>query len=333
LPRAKSARPVHGAGGSGPAVVGIGETLIRLAPHGGDTLDAASTLDLHIGGAESNVCAALAHLGIPTAWISQLPANPLGRRIATTLRGYGVNVDGVIWVRDGRVGLMLVQPGAGVRAGEVLYYRLDSAFASIDPDAVAWKMLDGARVVHLTGITPALGANASRLVARAIAEARQRRVRISFDVNYRAKLWDPAAARKGIEPYLRDLDVVILNARDAATVFGERGDPAKAARTLRARFRCSVLVLTLGAKGALAVDGTGTHRRRAYQTEIIDRIGRGDAFVAGFLYGFLTRGAALGLRYGTAMAALKQTYRGDVCLTTPQAVDALLRGESGAFHR
>ncbi|TMI83661.1 MAG: sugar kinase [Bacillati bacterium ANGP1] len=174
-------------------VVGIGETLIRLAPQNSDTLESAAALTVHVGGAEANVCASLAHLGIPTAWISRLPANPLGRRIAATIRGFGVNVDGVLWAPDGRVGLMLVQPEAGPRASEVVYYRRDSAFASIDPDEVAWNLLDGARVVHLTGITPALGPNASRLVERAIAEARRRRVRISFDVNYRAKLWDPPA--------------------------------------------------------------------------------------------------------------------------------------------
>jgi 2-dehydro-3-deoxygluconokinase len=316
-----------------PTVVGIGETLVRLAPQGGDTLEAAPTLAVHIGGTEANVCAGLAQLGVPTAWISRLPANPLGRRIAATVRGYGVNVDGVVWTPVGRVGLMLVQPGAGLRGGEVLYYRRDSAFAGIDPDAVAWDILDGARIVHLTGVTPALGKNASRLVSRAIAEARRRGVRISFDVNYRATLWNPAAARKRLEPYLRGLDIVTLNDRDASAVFRERGDPPKVARALRSRFRCGVLVLTLGAAGALAVDGAETHRHPAYPTEIIDRIGRGDAFVAGFLYGYLAGDTATGLRYGAAMAALKQTYRGDVCLATPEAVRAVFRGESGAFHR
>jgi 2-dehydro-3-deoxygluconokinase len=314
-------------------VVGIGETLVRLAPQHGDTLEAASALSVHIGGAEANVCAGLAHLGIPTAWISRLPSTPLGRRVAATIRGYGVNVDGVVWAPEGNVGLMLVEPGVGPRAGEVLYYRRDSAFASIDPDAVAWGLLDGARVVHLTGITPALGANASRLVARAIAEARRRGVQISFDVNYRAKLWDPGTARDGIEPLLKGLDIVIVNDRDAASVFGERGAPATVARRLRARFRCGVLVLTCGAAGAVADDRAGIHRQPAYQTEIIDRIGRGDAFVAGFLYGYLARGVAEGLRYGTALAALKQTYRGDVSFATPEAVNSLLHGEGGAFHR
>jgi 2-dehydro-3-deoxygluconokinase len=314
-------------------VVGIGETLIRLTPRGDDTLEGAASLAIHIGGAEANVCAGLAHLGVSTAWISRLPANPLGRRVATAIRGFGVDVSGVLWTPEGRVGLMLVQPGTAPRAGEVYYYRHDSAFASIDPDAVAWSLLDGARMVHLTGITPALGPNAGRLVERALAEARSRHIGVSFDANYRATLWDPAAACRRLEPLLHGLDIVLLSHRDAGTVFGERGSPDAAVRRLRARFGCRALVLTLAADGALAEDDTGTYRHPAYPTQIVDRIGRGDVFAAGFLYGYLATGCAEGLRYGAAMAALKQTYPGDVCLATLDEVDAVLRGESGTFRR
>ncbi len=313
--------------------MGIGEALIRLTPHGGDPLEVAPTLAVHVGGAEANVCASLAHQGVRTAWISRLPANPLGRRIAVAIRAHGVDVTGIAWAPQGRTGVMFVQPGAGPRAGEVFYYRRDSAFAEIDPDDVDWALLDGARVVHLTGITPALSAGASRLTARAIAEARRRGARVSFDVNYRATLWDPEPARARVEPLLRGLDLVILNDRDAATVFGQRGDPERVARKLRTRFRCAVLVLTLGAGGALAVDAGGTRRQPAYPTEIVDPIGRGDAFVAGFLYGYLARGTADGLRYGAAMAALKQTYHGDVCLATPESVQAVLRGDPETLRR
>jgi len=314
-------------------VVGVGEALIRLTPHSGDPLEVAPTLAVHVGGAEANVCASLAHQGVRTAWISRLPASPLGRRIAAAIRAHGVDVTGIVWAPKGRAGVMFVQPGVGPRASEVFYYRRDSAFAEIDPDDVDWAMLDGARVVHLTGITPALSAGASRLTARSIAEAQRRGARVSFDVNYRATLWDPEPARARVEPLLRNLDLVILNDRDAATVFGQRGEPERVARRLRSRFRCAVLVLTLGAAGALAVDASGAHRQPAYSTEIVDRIGRGDAFVAGFLYGYLARGIADGLRYGAAMAALKQTYHGDVCLATPEAVEAVLRGDSETLRR
>jgi 2-dehydro-3-deoxygluconokinase len=315
------------------SIVGIGETLIRLAPGGGEILESAHAYSVHVGGAESNVCVNLAQLGVPTAWISRLPANPLGRRVAESLRGFGVNLEGVIWAPEGRVGLMLVQPGAEPRAGEVIYYRRDSAFAEIDPDTVHWSLLDGSRVMHLTGITPALGEGPHRLVHRAIAEARKRNIRISFDVNYRAKLWPPAAARQTIEPLLRGLDIVFVNDRDARVLFDARGEAEAMARALRDRFRCGVLVLTLGADGALALEDDGAVRHPAFTCQIVDRIGRGDAFAAGFLYGHLRGGPADGLRYGSALAALKQTFPGDVCRTTLGEVEAVIRGEAGGFRR
>jgi 2-dehydro-3-deoxygluconokinase len=314
-------------------VTGVGETLIRLAPGGGDILESAHAYAVHVGGAESNVCVNLAQLGVPTAWISRLPANPLGRRVAEAIRGFGVNLDGVIWAPEGRVGLMLVQPGAEPRAGEVIYYRRDSAFADIDPDEVQWSLLDGSRVVHLTGITPALGERPLRLVERAIAEARRRGIRISFDVNYRMTLWSPAAARQAMEPLVRGLDIVFINDRDAGSLFDVRGAAEATASTLRERFRCGVLVLTLGPEGALAAEEGGIVRHPAFAGQIVDRIGRGDAFAAGFLYGHLHGGTVDGLRYGSAMAALKQTYPGDVCRTTLGEVEAVLRGEAGGFRR
>lgn len=314
-------------------VTGVGETLIRLAPGGGEILESAHAYSVHVGGAESNVCVNLAQLSVSTAWISRLPANPLGRRVAESIRGFGVNLDGVIWAPEGRVGLMLVQPGAEPRAGEVIYYRRDSAFADIDSDEVAWNLLDGSRVVHLTGITPALGERPLRLVQRAIAEARRRDIRISFDVNHRMKLWSPAAARQTIEPLVRGLDIVFINDRDARSLFDARGEAEGMATTLRDRFQCGVLVLTLGAEGALAVEDAGIVRHPAFASQILDRIGRGDAFAAGFLYGHLHGGTLDGLRYGSAMAALKQTYPGDVCRTTLGEVEAVIRGDVGGFHR
>jgi len=316
-----------------PAVVGIGEALVRLAPTGNEVLETAATYAVHVGGAEGNVCANLAALGVRTAWISRLPANPLGRRVANTFRSYGVDTDGVLWVPRGRVGVMFIQPGAAPRAGEILYYRRDSAFAEIEPDEVAWDALDGAAVVHLTGITPALGDGPRRLVERAIAEARRRGVKISFDVNYRATLWTPAAARAVVEPLLRGVDLVFLNERDARGVFGADGEPEDIARSLRDRFGCTTLVLTLGERGALAHSGRVTARHPAHRTEIVDRVGRGDAFASGFLYAYLRGDEEAGPRYGNALAALKQTYPGDVCHATLPDVEAVLAGQSGGFLR
>ena len=314
-------------------VVGIGEAMIRLAPPAGESLESAPALAVQVGGAEANVCVALARLGVPAVWISRLPANPLGRRIAEAVRAAGVDDAGIMWAAEGTAGVMFLEPAAAPRAGEVFYYRRHSAFAGIEADDVPWPLLDGARVVHLTGITPALGERPRELVARAIAEARARQLLISFDVNYRATLWPPATAREILTPLLTGLDIVFLNDRDARSVFEARGDAEAVARSLRDRLRCRVLVLTCGESGALAADAETVVRRPAVRADVVDRVGRGDAFAAGFLYGYLARGTGNGLRYGAALAALKQTYTGDFCRATLRDVEALLRGEEPGLRR
>lgn len=314
-------------------VVGIGEAMVRLAPAAGETLESAPVFTVHVGGAEANVCADLAYLGVPTAWISRLPANPLGRRVVEAVRAAGVETSGVLWAPEGSAGVMFLQPGAVPRAGEVFYYRRQSAFAAIDPDTVAWSLLDGARVVHLTGITPALGERPRNLVTRAIAEARTRQLLVSFDVNYRGTLWPLGAARETLEPLLGGLDIVFVNDRDARSLFEIRGEAESVVRALRDRLRCRVLVLTCGDAGAVAADAETVVRQPAFRGEVIDRVGRGDAFAAGFLYGYLARGTGNGLRYGAALAALKQTYSGDFCRATLRDVEAVLRGDDHGLRR
>ena len=314
-------------------VVGIGEAMIRLAPPPGESLESTAALAVQVGGAEANVCVALARLGVATTWISRLPSNPLGRRIAEAVRAAGVDGAGIMWAAEGSAGVMFLEPAAAPRAGEVFYYRRHSAFAAIEPDGVVWSLLDGARVVHLTGITPALGERPRELVVRAIAEARARQLLISFDVNYRATLWTPSAARETLAPLLTGLDVVFVNDRDARGVFEARGDVEGVAGSLRERLRCRVLVLTCGESGAVAADAETVVRQPAFRAEVVDRVGRGDAFAAGFLYGYLARGTASGLRYGAALAALKQTYTGDFSRATLRDVEALLRGEEHGLRR
>lgn len=322
------------------AITGIGEALLRLTPRSGETFDTASALTVHVGGTEANVCAALAHLGVTAAWISRLPATPLGRRVAVEIRGAGVDTGGVLWAPDGRVGLMIVDPGAAPRSGAAVYYRRDSAFAGIDPDDVAWDRLDGSRVVHLTGITPALGAGPRRTVERAIVEGRRRGAVITFDVNYRETLWPPGEARNVLTPFLEEADVVFIGARDADRIFEAGGEPEEVAAALRRRFRCSIVALTAGDAGAAAADGERVVRQTAYPAALVDRVGRGDAFAAGFIYGLglLDPEAEQGrlehaLRCGAALAALKQTYPGDICRATLGDLECVLRGETGDLRR
>src|SRR5216684_6401957 len=179
-------------------LVTLGEVLLRLAIPSPTRFETARHLDLQVGGAEANVAAACARLGLRAAWISALPANPWGERIRRELAGHGVDCAYVRMTEDARVGVYFLEYGVPPRPVRVLYDRRDSAFARLTPAQVDWEPVRQARLVHLTGITPALSASARALSERAAAEA----AAISFDVNYRAALWSPADARAYAETVL-----------------------------------------------------------------------------------------------------------------------------------
>src|SRR5881409_4308423 len=179
-------------------LVTLGEVLLRLAIPSPTRFETARHLDLQIGGAEANVAAACARLGLSTAWISALPANPWGERIRRELTGHGVDCGYVRMVDSSRVGVYFLEYGVAPRPVRVLYDRRDSAFTRLTPAEVDWTTVRQARLVHLTGITPALSASARALSERALAEA----AAVSFDVNYRLALWSPADARAYAEAVL-----------------------------------------------------------------------------------------------------------------------------------
>src|SRR6266850_2151248 len=179
-------------------IVTLGEVLVRLAIPSPARFETARQLDLQIGGAEANVAAACARLGLTAAWVSALPANPWGERVRRELAGHGVDCAYVQTTEGARIGTYFLEYGVPPRPVRVLYDRRDSAFARLTPAEVDWAPLRGARLVHLTGITPALGDSARALVERALREAST----VSFDVNYRATLWSPEQAREFVEPVL-----------------------------------------------------------------------------------------------------------------------------------
>lgn len=317
-----------------PTIVTLGEAMLRFTPADGEHPEAARHWIAEVGGAESNVAIALARLGLAVGWVSRLPTTWLGRRVARVLRGHGVDVSRVLWTTEGRLGLYFVHPGVPPRPAQVLYDRAGSALATIDPDEVDWAYVRTARVVHLTGITPALGAGPRRLVERAIAEVHAAGGLVSFDVNYRARLWAPEAARQVIEPLLEAVDLLLLGRTDLRALFPDLAtdavatDDEAALRALAARFRPRVAVLRCGAQGALALAGDALERCPALPAAEVDRLGRGDAFTAGFLYGYLEGSVAQALRYGVAIAALKMTYPGDACWATRADLQQALAAEA-----
>lgn len=301
-------------------LVTFGETMIRLTAESGTRLEEAGSLRVTIGGAESNVAVALARLGRRAAWLSALPENALGQRIAGELRRHGVDTEHVLWT-TGRVGVYFMEPGAAPRPTRVLYDRADSAISRIDPDALDLSPLAGAGVLHLTGITPALSASARDACLRLADAAAAHGVPISIDVNYRARLWSPAQAAEGIQPLLDRATLLFCGAGDAATIWGLAGDPDAVAQSLLDRSTAQVVVVTLGEHGSLAHTRAGArHDQPAVPVETIDAVGAGDAFAAGFLHCWLDDHANIpaALQRAATLAALKMTIYGDNAIITSE---------------
>jgi len=311
----------------GRPVVTIGEAMLRLSPAGLESLEQSDRWQVSVGGAEANFAVALARLGVAVRWISKVPRSSLGRKLVGKIRQHGVDVSKVVWTDQGRVGLFFAEPGALPDGWTVLYDRNGSAMTLLQPEEVDWPAVRQARVLHLTGITPALGGGCREVVERALAEARESGALVSFDVNYRAKLWSREVAAATLSSLLSRVDVLVASRDDACTLFGAVGEDEEVARAVHERFRPRVVVLTLGGRGAVAFDGEALYRASAYRTRVVDRIGRGDAFDAGFVYGYLSGGIPQGLQYGNALAALAQTRPGDFAWACPEDVRALIEGE------
>lgn len=300
--------------------------MLRLSAPAGVSLEYAPHLFVDVAGSESNVAVALSRLRTSAGWISRLTDSPLGWRIVAAVRAQGVDVSRVLWTRGGRVGTYFVEVGRTPRPGRVLYDRTGSAMAGISSEEVDWAYVREAKVVHLSGITPGLGASCRELVARAIAEAGAGRARVSFDVNFRSRLWTAVEATAALAPLLFKVQILICTAADAHALFELAGSAAAVAQELRERFSPDVAVVTDGVHFAAAT-GAKTVEREGYRVDVVDRIGAGDAFAAGFLHGYLTFGVERGLDYGAALAALKHTYYGDTAWVSEEDVQGLISGE------
>jgi 2-dehydro-3-deoxygluconokinase len=314
--------------GSGSAydVVALGEVLLRLASPAPTRLEQARELSVSFGGTEANVVSALARLGHRTAWISALPANAWGERLGRELTAHGVDVSPVVWREGSRIGVYFLEYGSGPRPIRVLYDRKDSAFTTLREEEVDWTLVHRSRVVHLTGVTPALGERPRRLVERAAAEAETGGALLSLDVNYRAALWTPAEAAGCLAPLLSRAGLLFVGNADAQRVFGLEGSPEAVAEGLRERAPKATIALTLGDQGSLVLADRLYRPTRLYALDAVaDRVGAGDAFAAGFLHGMLGRGDVQAAQdMGTALAALKCTMWGDVALVRRGEIEELM---------
>jgi len=317
-------------------VVTFGEAMLRLSPPHFGRLEQTHSLDVEIGGSELNVAVGVSRLGLHAAWISKLPNNPLGRMVRNRARELGVDVAHVIFSDQGRQGLYFVEYGAAPRASSVLYDRGNSAISLIKPDEVDWKkILSKAKLFHVSGITPALSPSAAETTALAMKTAKEVGCLVSYDLNYRKKLWTPAQARSCQEPLMKLVDILTTTEEDTGVVFGIREENyQKVAETLARTFGFKAVAITLREDisvwknnwTAIAYADGKIYTDRTYMVEIVDRVGAGDSFTAGFIYGYLTGDAEKGVKYGNALAALKHTMPGDFNWSTLEEVEAQIKG-------
>jgi len=305
-------------------LVAIGEVMLRLSIPSPARIETVRQLDVQIGGAEANVAAACARLGLRAAWISAVPNNPWGERIRRELTGHGVDCAHVRVIDKTRVGVYFLEFGTAPRPIRVLYDRRDSAFAGLTPDAVDWEPVRRARLVHVSGITPALGPGPRGLVERALREA----AAISFDLNYRSALWPPAEARAFAEAALPAARHVFMGETEARTVFGLNGATEAVVASLARLAPKATIALLQGQEGStVLVDGRLWRPSRTHTVQVIDPVGAGDAYVAGFLWATLSgRGPQEAVDTGAAVAALKCSTWGDVALIDARDVADLLAG-------
>lgn len=302
----------------------LGETMLRLSVPTGERLDEAHSLRVEVGGAESNVCVALARLGRRVGWVSRLPDHALGNAVARTLRADGVDVSAVKCAPGERLGTYFIEYATAPRAIQVIYDRADSAAARMSPEDVDWDYLLDTRVLHLTGITAALSDGCYAVVAQAIARARAAGVTVSFDVNFRAKLWEAANAGPKLRPLIAEADVLFCKGADAALLFGCAGEPQELMTQLKTLTRAQSIFCTFGERGAALLTAESFAVESAIPVQIVDRIGSGDAFAAGALDGLLDTNPCAGLERGVALAAIALTQHGDRVLTSRAELNAVM---------
>lgn len=314
-------------------VTAYGEAMLRLSVPAGQYLATTHSLDLHVGGAESNVLAALAQLGRRVGWFSALPNSPLSAVVTAHLQQAGVDVGGVQLVDHGRVGTYYLQAAHPPLRTTVQY---DRAGSSVSRHSLTDQQLAGllnARIVHLTGITPALGQQPLAAVDGIIAAAKSAGVTVSFDVNYRDRLWPGDGAALALTRMARRADILFCSLRDAVRLYGAEPDGPSALRSLRAHTAAELIVVSLGDQGVIAEHRGAVLRTPAVPTQVVDRPGAGDAMAAGVLDGYLGGDVRRGLQNGVALAAMALSHHGDMVFVQRGALEGVAAGGRGDIAR
>lgn len=342
-----------------PKIVTFGEIMLRLSPPGFSRFVQAQQLDVTFGGGEANVAVSLANYGMSSYFVSRLPGHEIGQAAVNHLRRFGVQTDHIVRAGD-RLGIYFLESGASQRASRVIYDRAHAAISQIEPGEVDWAaVFDRAAWFHWTGITPALGAKPRAELVAACKAAREAGVTVSCDLNFRKKLWNEAEAQAVMPPLMEYVDVCIANEEDAEKSLGlkagasdiesaelDEASYSQVARELKQRYDFQAVAITLRESFSASRNGWSaimlddrncceTYRSRRYDIQIVDRVGGGDAFAGGLIFGLLTQSDTReALEFAVAASCLKQTIPGDFNLVTAQEVEKLAKGSgSGRVER
>ena len=342
-------------------VVTFGEIMVRLGAPDYLKLIQANRFDVSYAGAEANVAVSLANYGLETDYITCLPDNPIAERCIMDLRGHKVGVDHI--QRTGkRMGILYLETGSNARPSKVYYDREDSSIATVVPGSIDWKeILKDANWFHWTGITPALSANAAVECLKAIKTANELGVTVSCDINYRGNLWKYGKTAAEVMPEMvAGSDIILGNEEDCEKVFGIKPVNFDAERTegdidqssfvsvcqqMMKRFtRCKIMAVTLRGAinanrntwGGVLYDGKILYESPRYDiTDIVDRVGSGDSFMGGLIYGLLHfKCSQQALEFATAASCIKHTIKGDYNYASIDDVAAIIKGNiSGRVKR
>lgn len=331
-------------------VVLFGEIMLRLSPEGFNRFIQADKFNVNYGGSEANVSFSLANFDIDSVFVTKLPNNELGQSAYNKLRQYGVDTSNIIM--DGqRLGIYYLEKGASQRPSKVIYDRTNSAISQSKIDDFDWNQIfKDAKWFHFSGITPALSDSLAEICLIACKKAKALNIKVSCDLNYRTKLWSQNKANEVMSEIMHYVDVCIANEEDIEKVFGikaENTDVDKGkldynsyknvAETVLTKFNLSKIACTLRTSisasdnkwTAILYDGNKFYQSKEYDIHIVDRVGGGDSFVAGLIYGFLNNFSNQeSIEFATAASCLKHSIEGDFNLVSVDEVNSLVSGNS-----
>ena len=340
-------------------VVTFGEIMLRLSTPGFTRFVQTQNFDATYGGGEANVAVSLSNYGLESYFITKLPKHEIGQSAVNHLRRYGVNTKFI--KREGdRVGIYFLESGASQRASKVVYDRANAAITDVAISDFNWnEIFDGCEWFHWTGITPALGLKTQEVLKEALITAKAKNIKVSCDLNFRKKMWTTKEAQEVMKPLMEYVDVCIANEEDAEKSLGEQAGDTNVekadideegyfnlAKHLKMKYGFNTVAITLRESHSASRNGwsavlldnkncTEPYRSKKYDIQIVDRVGGGDSFASGLIYGLLNyEDTKQSLEFAVGASCLKQTIPGDFNLVSVEEVEKLIKGDgSGRVER